>query len=154
MTAAQIDGARKTAAADGLTIETRETHHSLVQLAEDATAAGIVFALVVLALTVGLIRGEAANDVRILTATGASSTTRRVVTAATAGALALLAALLGIAEGYLAMAAFYRSDLSTLTHPPTADLLALGVALPLIAALGGFVLAGREPAAIARRPLE
>ena len=125
-----------------------------MQLAEDATAAGIVFALVVLALTVGLIRGEAANDVRILTATGASSTTRRVVTAATAGALALLAAVLGIAEGYLAMAAFYRSDLSTLAHPPTADLLALGIALPLLAALGGFVLAGREPAAISRRPLE
>ena len=154
MTATQLDGARRTAAADGLTVETRATHQSLVQLAEDATAAGIVFALVVLALTVGLIRGEAANDVRILTATGASSTTRRVVTAATAGALALLAAVLGIAEGYLAMAAFYRSDLSTLTHPPTADLLALGIALPLIAALGGFVLAGREPAAIARRPLE
>ncbi len=154
MTAAQLAGARKTAAAAGLTIETRATHHSLVQLANDATAAGIVFALVVLALTVGLIRGEAANDVRILTATGASSTTRRVVTAATAGALALLAAVLGIAEGYLAMAAFYRSDLSTLAHPPIADLLALGVALPLIAALGGFVLAGREPAAIARRPLE
>ena len=68
----------RAAAADGLTIETRETHQSLVQLANDATAAGIVFALVVLALTVGLIRSEAANDVRILTATGASSTTRRV----------------------------------------------------------------------------
>ncbi len=154
LTAAQIDGARKTAAADGLVIETRQTHQSLTQLAHDATGAGIVFALVVLALTVGLIRGEAANDLRILTASGATSTTRRAVTATTAGALGLLAAVLGIAGGYLAMIAFYRSDLSTLSHPPSAELLTLGLLLPVLAAVGGYLLAGREPAAIAHQPLE
>ena len=40
LTTTQIDGARKSAAAAGLVIETRTTHQSLVQLANDATAAG------------------------------------------------------------------------------------------------------------------
>jgi len=39
----------------------------------------------VLASTVGLIRSEAASDLRILTAAGASSTHRRALAAATAG---------------------------------------------------------------------
>ena len=40
-------------------------------------------------MTVGLIRTEAAGDLRTLTATGATSTTRRTLTAATAGAFFL-----------------------------------------------------------------
>ena len=40
-----------------------------------STAAGILLALGVLGMTVGLIRSETANDLRTLTATGASSTT-------------------------------------------------------------------------------
>ena len=38
----------------------------------------------------GLIRSEAAGDLRILTATGATASIRRMLTAATAGGLAVL----------------------------------------------------------------
>jgi putative ABC transport system permease protein len=59
----------------------------LAQLRDDATAAGLLVALGVLAMTVGLIRSESAPDLRTLTAAGARSTTRRTITGATAAAL-------------------------------------------------------------------
>jgi putative ABC transport system permease protein len=37
---------------------------------------------------------------------------------------------------------------------PTGDLLALLVGLPVVAAIGGWLLAGRQPALITRQPLE
>jgi putative ABC transport system permease protein len=151
LTAAQIDAARNSAAAAGLTTETQESHQSMAQLGTDATVAGMVFALVVLAMTVGLIRSETAGDVRILTATGATSGTRRNLTAITTATLALLAAVLGVAAAYLALAAFYHEDLSTLTQPPWADLIALGLGLPLVATVAGWLLAGREPDGAAPR---
>jgi hypothetical protein len=48
-------------------------------------------------MTVGLIRSEAAGDLRTHTATGATAITRRTITAATGGALALLGVVLGAA---------------------------------------------------------
>ena len=153
LTEAQIDAARKAAAGAGLTIETRDTMQSLERLGRQATGAGMFLALGVLAMTVGLIRSETANDLRILTATGASTTARRGVTGATAGALALLGAVLGTAGAYLALAAWHRSSLDTLAHPPVANLIAIVIGLPLVAGLAGWLLAGREPSAIARRPL-
>ena len=154
LTTKQIAAARKAAAAAGLTIETRTSNRSLAELADTATLAGILLALGVLALTVGLIRSETANDLRVLTATGATSTTRRLLTATTSGALALLAAVLGLGMAYLVLVTFYRSDLSMLAHPPVADLLLLSVGLPVAAFAAGWLLAGREPNAVARRPLE
>jgi putative ABC transport system permease protein len=65
-------------------VDTPPSRRSLDQLRIDATAAGVVVALGILAMTVGLIRSESANDLRTLTATGASARTRRVLTAATA----------------------------------------------------------------------
>ena len=62
----------------------------------------------------GLIRGEAAGDLRTLTATGATGGTRRILTAATSGALALLGVLLGTAGAYLALLAGYQDDLAAL----------------------------------------
>ena len=59
----------------------------------------MLVALGVLAMTVGLIRSETAGDLRTLTATGASSATRRTLNAATAGALALLGGILGTGRG-------------------------------------------------------
>jgi putative ABC transport system permease protein len=150
----QIDRARQLAAAAGLNIETRPTHASLSQLRTDATAAGVLVALCVLAMTVGLIRRETAGDLRTLAATGASSTTRRTLTGATAGALALLGAMLGTVGAYLALLAWYRSQLHLLSHPPVVDLVVIIVGLPLAAIVGGWLLAGREPPAIARQPLE
>jgi putative ABC transport system permease protein len=52
--------------------------------------AGILLARGPPAMTVGLIRSETAGELRTLTATGASSRTRRTLTGATAGALGLL----------------------------------------------------------------
>jgi putative ABC transport system permease protein len=154
LTAAQTNTARRTAAPAGLSIETRNSSSSLVALGHDASVGGILFALVVLAMTVGLIRSETANDLRILSATGASSFSRRNLTAATSGTLALLAALLGLAVAYLALGAFYRSSLDTLNHPPIADLVMIAVGLPVIAAVAGWLIGGRQPPNIARRPLE
>ena len=91
---------------------------------------------------------------RTLTATGATGRIRRRLTAATAGALALLGALLGVAGAYLALAVTYHDDLGYLGRIPASSLLVIVLGVPLIAAMGGWLLAGREPAAIARPVIE
>jgi putative ABC transport system permease protein len=155
LTAAQINGVRQRAEALGLTIQTKNDNLSLSQLDDWATEAGILLALGVLALTVGLVRSETAADLRILTATGATAKTRRGITAATAAALGLLGALVGTAVAYLAALAYFRSQLSErLDHVPVLDLVLILAALPAIAAAGGWLFAGREPSGIARQPLE
>jgi putative ABC transport system permease protein len=154
LTALQINAARTTAAAAGMTIETKNNDPSLSHLRNYATMAGILLALGVLAMTVGLIRSEAVTEVRTLTATGASSSTRRTITASTAGALGLLGALLGISVAYIAAAAFFRSQLAErMGHVPVLDVLLLAIGLPLTAAAGGWLFAGHEPSAIAHQPL-
>jgi putative ABC transport system permease protein len=154
LTTGQIDTAQKAAAAAGLYVETQSKQKSLAPLRNWSTAAGILVALGVLGMTVGLIRSEAANDLRTLSATGASSTTRRALTGATAGALALLGGLLGTAGAYVALLAWHRSNLSPLSNVPGVDLVLIMVGLPVIATLGGWLLAGREPPGVARQPLE
>jgi putative ABC transport system permease protein len=154
LTPAQINSAQHTAAAAGITIETRKKQTSNAGLREGSTAVGFLVALGVLAMTVGLIRSETANELRTLAATGATSTTRRAITGATAGALALLGALLGIGGAYLALIAWHRSDLHPLTRVPYLDLVIIIVGLPLLAITAGWSLAGREPVSIAHQPLE
>jgi putative ABC transport system permease protein len=105
-------------------------------------------------MTVGLIRSETANELRILAASGASSTTRRSLTGATAGALALLGAILGTAGAYAALLAWHHGDLSALGQVPITNLVVIVVGLPLVAAAGGWLLGGRQPPAMARRPLD
>ena len=153
-TAAQLAAAREVAAKAGLVIEARNTQASLGTISAAATAAGALLALGVLAMTVGLIRTEAAGDLRTLTATGATSTTRRTLTATTAGVLALLGALTGAAGAYLALAAAHRSDLATLGHVPVLYLTITIFGVPAAAALAGWIVAGRQPPVIARRVLE
>lgn len=154
LTHAQIDDAQRLAGGGGLTVETRPTQSSSRGLTEGATGAGILLALGVLAMTVGLIRSETANDLRTLTAAGAGSATRRTLTGATAGALAFLGALLGIAGAYASLLAFHHNNLHSLTHVPYANLAFLLAGMPLAALVGGLLLAGREPPVIARRPIE
>jgi putative ABC transport system permease protein len=155
LTAAQIDAARQLALAYGVTIETRSDAPDAGDFADGATALGILIALGVLAASVGLIRSEAAQDLRTLTATGASSATRRMITAATAAALGLLGAILGMAGAVIAGLAWARSSLSVMFGDvPVADVLILLVGLPLIAAVCGWLFAGREPPAVARQPIE
>jgi putative ABC transport system permease protein len=81
-----------------------------VRLANRATGVGIVVALGILAMTVGLIRSETARDLRTLTATGARRWTRRTLTATTAGALALMGALIATSGAYLALLAWYHNE--------------------------------------------
>jgi putative ABC transport system permease protein len=154
LTPAQIKSAQRVAASIGLAVETRSSQKSFAPLRNWSTAAGILLALGVLAMTVGLIRSESGRDLRTLTAAGASSSTRRTLTGATAGALALLGALLGTAGAYAALFAWHRSNLHPLTHIPIGNLLIIIVGLPFIATTAGWLLAGREPPAIARQPLE
>jgi putative ABC transport system permease protein len=155
LTDSQINAARQIAATAGLTIETRSHAPSLATVRNDATYAGVLLVLGILAMTIGLIRSETARDIRVLTATGASSHSRRSITAVTAGALGLLGAVLGTAVAYAATAAFFRSELAQrMAHPPTVDLLILLIGMPVVAATGGWLLAGREPAGIVRQPIE
>jgi putative ABC transport system permease protein len=116
----------------------------------------VLVALGVLAMTIGLIRSETAGDLRTLTATGASARTRRNITGATAGALGLLGALLGTVVAYLAVFAFSWHDVLTgeASLFPGVDLLLVLIGLPVLAAAGGWLFAGRQPPAIAHQPIE
>ena len=158
LTATQVTDAQRTAAAADMSVETRNSIPSLAQIIDAATLFGIVLAIGILGLSVGLVRSEAARDLRTLTATGASGLTRRTITAATAGALAFTGAVVGIIGGYLAAIGFFRSNsldgLSSLTSIPVTNLLVIGVGMPLAAAVLGWLLAGRDPAGLARQPLE
>jgi putative ABC transport system permease protein len=158
-TAAQISDARQTASAAGLTVESKNDEPTSAEIINWATVFGIVLALCVLAMSVGLIRSETARDLRTLTATGASSATRRAITAVTAAALGFVGAVLGAVAGYIALAGWFRSSelnggLSALAHVPWFNLFLLVIAMPLAAGGIGWLLAGREPSGIATRPLE
>jgi putative ABC transport system permease protein len=155
LTNAQINAASALAVANGTAIETKSGQLSLGEISDGATAIGLLIAFGVLAMSVGLIRSETAGELRTLTATGATSRTRRTLTATTAGALGLLAALLGTATAALAGLSWARSSLSTtFGGVPPLDWVLVLVGLPLIAAAGGWLLAGREPSVITRQPLE
>ncbi len=154
LTSEQIAAARELAAEAGLAIETQRERSSYAKPIAIATAAGALLALAILALTVGLIRSESAGDLRTLTATGAANRIRRTLTATTAGALALLGALLGVAGAYLALAATYLDDLDYLGRIPVLSLAFIVVGVPLIATAAGWLLAGRQPPAIARPAIE
>jgi len=103
-------------------------------------------------MTIGLLRGESTGEMRTLTAVGAGARTRRSVTASAAGALALVGAVLSMIGAYVALLAAYRSDLSRLAAPPIANLLVIVVGLPLIAAVVGWTLGGRDAGSVARQP--
>ncbi len=158
LTATQVTNAQRTAAAAGLGVETRNSIPSLAQIIDAATLFGIALAIGILGMSVGLVRSEAARDLRTLAATGASGTTRRTITATTAGALGFTGAVVGIIGGYLAAIGFFRSNsldgLSSLSSIPVTNLLVILVGTPLAATVLGWLLAGRDPAGIARQPLE
>jgi putative ABC transport system permease protein len=157
-TALQITDARLTAAAAGMTIETKSSTPSAAEILDLATVFGIALALGILAMSVGLIRSETARDLSTLAATGASSSTRRVLTAATAFALALGGAVLGTVAAYVAAIGYAFDNpldgLSELSNVPTVNLLIILVGMPTIAGAAGLLLAGREPPTVAHQPLE
>ena len=154
LTADERAAAREQAVAAGLTVEARLGQGGLAQLSLGATAAGMLLALGVLAMTVGLMRTDSARDLRTLTAAGATSTVRRTLTAATAGGLALGGVLMGTAGAYLGLAAGNLDDVGGLTPVPLVHLLAIVLGVPLVAAVASWLLAGGEPPALARRPID
>ena len=155
LTATQIRAARHVTLAYQAPLEIASGGPDFAEIAGVATLLGIIIALGVLAASVGLIRSETARDLRTLTATGASTSTRRTITAATAAALGLLGAILGMAFALVASLVWAHASLSSLFGDvPLADVLLLLLGLPLVAAAGGWLLAGREPEFIARQPLD
>src|SRR5262249_39907987 len=154
LTSGQIAEARDAAAQADLTTDVRRKKRPPRKVRATAPAAGALLALAILAMPVGLIRGENASDLRTLTATGATPRIRRTLTATTAGALALLGALLGVAGAYVAMVAVYHDELSYLSDVPFIYLALAIIGVPLAAAAAGWLLAGRDPPAIARPVIE
>jgi putative ABC transport system permease protein len=151
LTADQLDDARAVAVQYGLSIETRDESTTLANVRSGAVAVGMVLALGILAMTVGLIRAESVGELRTLTAAGATGSIRRRITATTAGGLAALGALLGTAGAYLALVAAQIDDLAPV---PVADLAIIVIGTPIAAAVVGWVFAGREPEVLGRRPID
>jgi len=155
LTATQIQAARHVTLAYQAPLEIASGGADFGEIADAGTVLGMVIALGVLAASVGLIRSETVPDLRMLAAAGASTTTRRTITAATAAALGLLGAVLGLAFALAASLVWAHGSLSALFGDvPLTDVLILLIGLPLIAAVGGWLLAGREPEVIARQPLD
>ncbi len=155
LSAAQISDAKSTASAAGLSIETKSSIPTSATITDWATIVGVLLALGILAMSIGLIRSETAGDLRIIIATGASSRTRRNLTASTAGALALVGALVGTATAYVAVIGFSRSNaldgLSSLTAVPVTNLLLVLIGMPVVAAGVGWLAAWREPKGVSRQ---
>ncbi|WP_330291211.1 hypothetical protein [Streptomyces sp. NBC_00576] len=153
LTAVQLTAARDLAAANGLVTQAGDRQDGLATLRWASVAGGAVLALGVLAMTVGTIRGEAADELRTRTATGATTTIRRSLTAVTAGFLALAGVLLGTAGAYAILLAAYADDRSPLTHVPYIPLALTLLGLPVAAAATAWLAAGREPASMTRHLL-
>jgi putative ABC transport system permease protein len=157
LTASQIRNAQSAASSAGLSLESKNDEPTSAEVINWATVFGVTLSLCILAMSVGLIRSETAGDLRTLAATGASNRTRRTLTAATAGGLGLLGALLGTFAGYVGVLGWLSQNSldgpSSLDNVPLANLLVILVGLPVAAAVVGWLLAGREPAAISRQPI-
>jgi putative ABC transport system permease protein len=160
ITSAQILNAQALAASNGLSIESKNDAPNSAEIVNGATLFGIALALGILAMSVGLIRSETASELRTLTAAGASSRTRRTLTAVTAGGLAFLGALLGTVAAYVGLFGWFRSNAleggmsDIIDHVPWTNLFLIVIAMPVVAIFVGFVLAGRDPGGIASRPME
>lgn len=156
ITGEHLAAAREVAANADLLVENRDGVNltTLRSVRSGAMITGILVAVSILALTVGLIRSEAAGDLRILTATGATGSIHRTLTAATAGGLATMGVVLGITGAYLGLAASSITELETLAGVPAGYLAIVAIGVPLLAAVTGWLLSGRQPSTLARRPIE
>jgi len=154
LTTAQLAAARSVAVDYGLEVEFRDPGSSQARVRAMAIAGGGALALGILAMTVGLIRGEGARDLRTLTATGATSQIRRTLAATTASTLALLGAILAITVVYVALIAQYDTDVGLLRRVPLADLAIIACGVPVTAGIAAWLLAGREPRSLRRIRLD
>ncbi len=160
ITAAEVSNAQALAVTGDLSVESKNDAPTSHEIVNWATVFAIVLALGILAMSIGLIRSETAGDLRTLTATGASSRTRRSLAAVTAGGLALLGALLGTVAAYVGLAGWFRSNSlegglsDIIDHIPWSNLALIVLAMPAVAMVVGWVLAGRDPTGISARPME
>jgi putative ABC transport system permease protein len=155
LTGAQVNAARQAAVGLGATIETKSGQLSLGEISNGATIGGLLLALGVLAMTVGLIRSETVGDLRTLTAAGAGARTRRALTGVTAGVIAFLGAALGVVGGCLAVFVWSHADLTTtFGNMPWSDIGLLVIGMPLVGGAAAWLLGGRQPSAVSRQPLE
>jgi putative ABC transport system permease protein len=159
LTATQLRAARQTASSAGLSVESKNDAPSSSEVIDWATVFGMALALCILAMSVGLLRSETAGDLRTLAATGAGNASRRMLTAATAVAMGLLGAALGTVCGYVGVIGYLRDNSQTggiaaLGNVPVTNLLLILLAMPALAAVAGWLLAGREPMAMAHQPIE
>ncbi len=155
LTPAQVNAARQAAVGLGTTVETKSGQLSLGEISNGATIGGLLLALGVLAMTVGLIRSETVGDLRTLTAAGAGARTRRALTGVTAGVIAFLGAALGAVGGCLAVFVWSHADLTTtFGNMPWSDIGLLVIGMPLVGAAAAWLLGGRQPSAVSRQPLE
>jgi putative ABC transport system permease protein len=155
LTAVQVNAARQAAVGLGTTIETKSGQLDLGEISNGATIGGLLLALGVLAMTVGLIRTETVGDLRTLAAAGAGARTRRALTGVTAGVIAFLGAALGVVGGSLAVLAWAHADLTaTLGNLPWGDIGLLLIGMPLIGGAAAWLLGGRQPSVVSRQPLE
>jgi putative ABC transport system permease protein len=157
--AAQISTAELAASTTQISVESKNDQPSSSAVIGWATIFGVIVALGVLGMSVGLVRSETANDLRTLTAAGASSYTRRTLTAVTAGSLGFFGALLGVVGGYIGMIGWLRSNslnggVSALGNVPVADLVLILFGMPALATVIGWLFAGRQPSALAHQAIE
>lgn len=145
---ADLQQIRSIAADGGLAVEDRDEKPSLTTIRTAASAAGILLALGILAMTLGLLRGDAAHVDRTLVATGATGATRRHIAASTAGVLAAVGVVLGTGMAYAALIAGYWPQTDRLANVPLAHLAAIAVGLPAAATVGSWLAAGRTPTRI------
>ena len=82
------------------------------------------------------------------------------MTAVTVGGLAFLGVLLGTFAAYIGLFGWFQANAmeggvsDIINHVPWSNLFLILIAMPIAAALIGWVLAGREPLGIGTRPLE
>jgi putative ABC transport system permease protein len=150
LSAAPRDELQRVAASIGMTVELRERNDAAAMLQLLVTLVGAAVVLAVLALTIGLIRLEATNDMRLLEASGATALARRTMTAATGGTLAFLGAFVGVSLAYLGLLAGVWPHLGRLDNAPIAQLAVLLIGAPALAYVAGLALGGRTRHDLAR----
>ena len=151
LTADQLARARDLADEAGLAIEVRDAHGGLTTIRHAATAAGVLLALSILAMTAGLLRGESRHELRTLRAVGATRRIRRAITASTCAVLALAGAALAVVIAYAAVLAGYWPHTERLAPVPITHLVTLTVGLPLLAGALAWMLGGRAEEDVAPR---
>ena len=114
-----------------------------------ATAIGLLIALGILAMTVVCCaarqRATSARSPRRERRAGCAARSPRPPQPHS-----LLGAVLGTVGAYTALVARYLDDLAPLGRVPVVNLAVVLVGLPVAAAVAGWLLAGREPPALAR----